>query len=102
MTLEHTALAKKFYKSKAWKKTRQAYFNSKFGICERCEETGDIVHHKVYLDINNINDPDVILNWENLELLCIFHHNSEHFRKHEAIEEGYYFDEDGQLRYREE
>lgn len=31
---------------------------------------GEIVHHKTELNANNINDPDVTLNWDNLMLLC--------------------------------
>src|SRR5690554_2460741 len=89
--------ARSFYKGKAWRKCRQAYFVSRHGICERCGDTGRIVHHKVYLTPENINDPDVSLNFNNLELLCHDCHNREHFKKFSPTREGLEFDENGDL-----
>lgn len=40
---------------------------------------GYIVHHKCYIDANNIYDTSITLNFDNLELLCIDCHNKEHF-----------------------
>ena len=40
---------------------------------------GYIVHHKEYIDLDNINDPSVLLSFENLEYLCMNCHNEEHF-----------------------
>ena len=67
--------AQKFYKSKAWQETRDAYAASVGWLCERCFAVGmytpgEIVHHKVYLTAQNIGDPAVSLAWDNLELLC--------------------------------
>lgn len=67
--------ATSFYKSKAWQKCRAAYAKSVGGLCEQCLKAGlvkpgDIVHHKVKLTPDNINDPAVALSWDNLELLC--------------------------------
>ena len=64
-----------FYSSKAWKDCRAAYRKSKRGLCERCLSEGrltpgEIVHHKVHLSPENINDPTVSLSWDNLELVC--------------------------------
>lgn len=64
-----------FYKSKAWQHCRSAYAKSVGGLCEQCLKRGmvrpaDIVHHKVKLTPDNINDPAVTLAWDNLELLC--------------------------------
>lgn len=89
--------AKKFYKSKAWKQCRQAYFASKHGLCERCSDAGKIVHHKVYINEFNINDADITLNADNLELLCQDCHNKEHFEKYSATVWGTEFDRDGNL-----
>ncbi len=72
------AWAKKFYNSKAWKKTRTAYIKSQNGLCERCKQAGDIVHHKIYLTPQNINNPLITLSMSNLELLCQECHNKEH------------------------
>ena len=87
--------AKAFYKSKAWLKCRAAYIQSVFGLCERCQRPGDIVHHKIKLTSRNINDPAVTLNWENLELLCQECHNREHGLSSTA--EGLRFDAAGNL-----
>ena len=96
--LMHTEAAKKFYKSKAWRDCRLSYISKVFGLCERCGKPGDIVHHKVYIDAQNINDVNVTLNHDNLEYLCIDCHNKEHFRKYNPLREGFYFDEEGNLK----
>lgn len=88
--------AKDFYESTAWKKTRRAFAKSKLGICERCGGVGEIVHHKTYLTPENISDPNISLDWNNLELLCQECHNREHFGESE-VREGLRFDESGQL-----
>lgn len=53
------------------------------GLCERCRKKGlivpgEIVHHKVYISPDNINDPAITLNPDNLELLCRDCHAEEH------------------------
>lgn len=88
--------AEHFYKSKAWRDCRDAFFIYKHGICERCGGHGEIVHHKEYLTPTNINDPNITLNWDNLELLCQDCHNKEH-SKELPISEGLMFDEEGNL-----
>lgn len=75
--------ARKFYHSKAWKSTRDAYFRSRNGLCERCwargfATRGEIVHHRVHLTPENISDPSVSLSFDNLELLCRQCHADEH------------------------
>ena len=83
-----------FYNSPAWKKTRKAYKLYRMNMCERCNGIGYFVHHKKYITSKNVNDPNITLNFDNLELLCKDCHNKEHFKE----EFGYEFDEDGQLR----
>lgn len=75
--------AKKFYKSKAWQRTRKAYSASVGGLCEQCLKrgvynAGEIVHHKQELTANNITDPSISLCWNNLELLCRDCHGKAH------------------------
>ena len=70
--------AEAFYKSKSWKKCRNAYFVYRHGICERCGEAGKIVHHKIKLTPKNINDPRITLNFKYLELHCEKCHRREH------------------------
>jgi hypothetical protein len=62
------------------------------GLCERClaqgiYRPGVIVHHKCYIGPDNINDPNVTLNFSNLELLCREHHAAEHYKKRYALDE---------------
>jgi hypothetical protein len=88
--------AKAFYNSKAWKDCRDGYIKSVFGLCERCPKPGYIVHHIIELTPENINDPDITLNWDNLEYLCLECHNSAHGDSG-VVREGLIFDECGQL-----
>ena len=67
--------AKRFYKSKAWQQCRAAYIKSVGGLCERCLEQGrytpaTLVHHRIEITPNNINDPNITLNWGNLQAVC--------------------------------
>ena len=92
--------AKAFYKSTAWEQTRRAYLKSVGGLCERCLKKGlivpaVIVHHKIYLDANNVNDPEITTNPEHLEALCQACHNAEHFG--ERYERRYKVDELGRV-----
>lgn len=87
--------AKAFYKSKAWQQCRDGYIKSVFGLCERCGKPGYIVHHKTHLTSSNINDPDVTLNWDNLEYLCQDCHNKEHNRN--QVSQRYKFNNEGDV-----
>lgn len=78
----------KFYNSPQWKKVRALYKLHKHNICERCGGIGYFVHHKVYIDSTNIFNPEVTLNFENLELLCKDCHNKEHFTANEFTADG--------------
>ena len=90
--------SKAFYNSKKWKDCRNAFINMKFGICERCgQPNSKQVHHKIYLSPDNINNPDVSLNFNNLELLCDTCHQNEHYKKYSAVQIGYKFNEYGEL-----
>ena len=90
--------AARFYKSKAWQHTRAAYLQKVGGLCERCLKKGlyhpaVIVHHKVYIDSETINNPEVTLNWNNLEALCRECHEDEHTKRIGR----YKVDEDGRV-----
>jgi 5-methylcytosine-specific restriction endonuclease McrA len=90
--------AKSFYNSKAWKRARTAYIAMKFGICERCgKPNAKQVHHKVWLNENNINNPEVSLNFDNFELVCDICHQHEHNERYSAVADGLMFDNKGQL-----
>lgn len=92
--------ARLFYKSPAWHKCRQGYIGYRQsidgGMCERCHKAlGFIVHHKKYITPENINDPSITLNWDNLEYICQDCHNKEHFDKQIGLR--YKFGPDGQI-----
>ena len=70
--------AKEFYLSKAWRKVREYIFHRDAGLCVRCGDVGEIVHHKVHLTPANLSDSDVALGEDNLELLCRVCHTIEH------------------------
>lgn len=73
-----------FYHSAVWLKCRDAYIKSVNGLCERClargiYQPGYIVHHRIPLSPENLNDPSILLSWDNLEYLCLECHNLEHY-----------------------
>ena len=87
--------AKDFYNSQAWKDCRNAYVKYRAGLCERCYakgiySAGEIVHHKVHLTPDNINDTNVTLSFDNLQLLCRECHAEVHGKQ-----KRYRFDTDG-------
>lgn len=67
--------AESFYKSKTWQRCRAEYVKQAKGLCENCLKkglyrSGEIVHHKTALTPDNISNPAVTLNFDNLQLLC--------------------------------
>lgn len=90
--------AKSFYTSRAWKNCRRAYAASVGGLCEDCKAKGlitpgEIVHHKTELTPENINRPEITLDWENLRLVC----RECHAKAHGARERRYVVDELGRV-----
>lgn len=84
--------AKSFYKSKQWQRCRRSYIASVFGLCEICGKPGYILHHKIVLTPDNITDPDVSLNHDNLIYVCKDCHEGEHHPDIRFCR----FDDDGQ------
>lgn len=75
-----------FYKSSAWNKCRKSYLDKVNGLCERCLSKGlivpaKIVHHKIFLNQDNVKDPSIALCHDNLEALCQECHNKIHIGK---------------------
>lgn len=67
--------AKIIYNSKRWQKCRKAYIDERIlidgGLCEECHEAlGYIVHHKMLLTADNVNDPNIVYNFDYLEYVC--------------------------------
>ena len=93
--------AKKFYKSKAWLKCREAVMQRDHYLCVKCGAAGQEVHHKEWLKPENINDPNITLNMDNLITLCKDCHHREHernqFTNHDELNDGLMFDNEGNL-----
>ena len=80
-----------FYTSWTWRRCRKAFAESRRNLCERCLKKGIIepgakdrpleVHHKIPLTPENVTNPKISLNWDNLELLCKTCHDEERERK---------------------
>ena len=90
------AFAKAFYESPAWRSTRAYIIKRDAGLCVRCGALGAIVHHKRPLTPDNIDDPLVSLNEENLETLCRACHAIAHGAA-PPIADGLAFDENGNV-----
>lgn len=78
--------AQGFYSSEAWNKCRAAYKKSVGGLCECClakglYNPGTIVHHKIHITPQNIEIPEIALDWSNLELVCRECHAEKHGKK---------------------
>lgn len=72
-----------FYGTQAWKDTRKAYIKSVGGWCELCKAKGEynaaeMVHHKIHLTADNINDANLSLSFKNLQALCRDCHAEQH------------------------
>lgn len=87
-----------FYNSKQWIKCRNGFMKSKNGICERCGGLAHIVHHKEHITPENINNPYITLEWDNLQALCHDCHNVVHGNG-EAFVSQVSFDINGDLIY---
>lgn len=75
-----------FYKSQAWKRTRDAAWKRDGGLCVDCLKAGRItpaeeVHHVIELTPLNIRQPDVSLGMSNLVSLCRECHRARHGAK---------------------
>lgn len=101
--------SKPFYNSKEWEQVRSYVLMRDRYLCQKCGKPAEEVHHKKHLSPENINDPRVSLNPENLISLCKACHFNEHKKDKEAgkrkkhglsegdCADGYHFDEFGQV-----
>lgn len=92
-----------FYVSGVWIDCARSY-RTEHPLCERCLAKREIsiseqVHHKIKLSPQNINNPDIVLNWENLEALCDKCHKEEHIKERRANRKHRWsVDENGKIR----
>lgn len=91
--------AKSFYNSRQWAQVRDYVMMRDRFTCVKCGRPAQEVHHKTHLSRENIFDPKITLNPDNLQALC----RDCHFRQHEEdagrgdAGQGFRFDENGQL-----
>ena len=90
-----------FYKTRMWRRVSKEYIKQVGGLCERCYQqgkivSGEIVHHKVHVTAETIDDSSITLNPDNLELVCRQCHAKEHPEMYGHDERRYKI-EDGQL-----
>lgn len=78
--MERKDLIRKFYRSNDWKLARALKIAATDGLCEKCGKVGEEVHHIVHLTPDNVTDPEIALNQDNLILLCKDCHNKVHER----------------------
>ena len=76
----------RFYTSRAWAKCRACFLADRGGLCEMCLKKGLIepatqVHHKIHITLDNVNDPTITLNHDNLMALCDACHHEQHQKK---------------------
>ena len=94
--IDNPNIAKR-YRSKDWAKVRRLKLacNPFFERClrEGIYKAAEIVHHKTYINELNYRDDNIFLGLDNLESICIAHHNREHFE--DKLE--YYFDKEGNV-----
>lgn len=97
IVLGRPKFAEAFYSSGAWQTCRTSYAKSKAWTCERCGGAGAQVHHKIRLTPANLSNPEIALNWHNLELLCDECHKAEHKKREKKKPKRYAVAEDGRL-----
>lgn len=88
--------AKSFYQSKAWRVARGIALRRDNFTCQHCYGRAEEVHHVIELTPDNINDPNIALNPDNLVCLCHDCHTRE-TKGCADIAEGFVFDENGQV-----
>jgi 5-methylcytosine-specific restriction endonuclease McrA len=91
-----------FYNSKAWKDTRRTYKQSVGGLCERCRAKGlitpaEIIHHKIPLNADNVQDLELSLGWCNLQALCRKCHGEIHEELNGRPPKRYSIDDKGRI-----
>lgn len=62
--------AKAFYDSRIWKDCRRAVLRRDLFTCRDCNARASEVHHIIELTPDNISDPMIALNPDNLVSLC--------------------------------
>jgi 5-methylcytosine-specific restriction endonuclease McrA len=90
--------AKAFYKSKQWQAVRREVLRRDLYMCQDCKvNRAEEVHHIQEITPENIGDPNITLNPNNLTSLCHTCHTKITQGANGDIVSGYCFDENGQV-----
>ncbi|MHA7612302.1 HNH endonuclease [Weissella viridescens] len=75
----------KFYNSRRWRKLRDEVVEREHHECKECKAEGIITTDRqddVVLEVDHIQSiidrPDLVLDADNLQVLCRLHHNAKH------------------------
>lgn len=82
-----------FYNSARWRSVSAAYMASQNYLCEICGRPAKICHHKIWLNNFNVKNPEIALDWSNLQAVCIECHNAIHSGDHARVS----FDPEGNV-----
>ena len=89
---------KSFYGTNNWKSCREYVWKRDGGLCVDCRKRGFItpaeeVHHVIPLTAENVKDPNISLNPDNLVSLC----KECHKKRHMTSSRRYAISEDGRV-----
>ena len=82
--MARTPELQRFYASKRWRGLRDMLVVERHGRCDRCgkdcsDDTSQLIaHHKEHLTDDNLKDPNVAVNPDNIEILCAHCHAIQH------------------------
>jgi len=85
-----------FYGTKEWVKLARYIRIKYYYTCQVCGRRGVYVHHIIHITNDNLNDPNITLNENNLTLLCLDCHNDIHMGT-SAVRKDLKFDGKGNL-----
>lgn len=88
--------SRQFYRSKAWRQTREQALRRDLFTCRDCGGRATEVHHIIELSPDNISDPSIALGLDNLMCLCGPCHAARTAGAGD-VGDGYEFDEAGQV-----
>ena len=99
---ERREILRDFYKSKLWRNVREIALKRDNYLCQYCGKGAEIVHHKIHLQPENINDYSISVNLDNLISVCHDCHDKIHakdkgFGRIQEEKNPYTFDENGML-----
>lgn len=95
--------SKGFYNSKQWQTIREYILKRDNYLCIQCGKPAEEVHHKVWLTPENIGDPNITSNEDNLVSLCKDCHFETHkgqrieAMKKDIVSDEFEFNDEGYL-----